>query len=101
MRLDIRQVQAPWLLALFADEVDGAVGGVDRFRVLFRYSRRQMGVAHLPAAEDLAVFAFGGVGPVMPGVCAVIAKVAQVMGVGRRLAFIGEQRVIGVDAVMA
>jgi hypothetical protein len=49
----------------------------------------------VPAAEDFAVLAFGGVGPVMPRVVPVEALLAQVVGVGRGLAFIVEQRVSG------
>ena len=58
-------------------------------------------MTHLPAAEDFTVRDFGSVGPVVPGFFAVEAVFTQVMGVGRGYAFVVEQRVVGIDAVMA
>lgn len=58
-------------------------------------------MTHFPAAEDFAVLAFGGIGPVVPGVAPVETLLAQVMGVRRGFAFVVEQRVVGEDPVVA
>jgi len=100
VRFDIRQVQAPRLRALLGDEVDGAVGGVDGFRMQFGDTCWQVGVAHFPATEDFAVCTFASVGPVVPGVTAFVAKAAQVMGVRRRVALVVKQRIIREDPVV-
>ena len=93
-------MQAPRLFTLLVDKVDGAVGGVDGLRMFFGHPCGFAGVAHMPAAEHFAVLTFGGVGPFVPRVAAVVAVITQVLGVGRGLALILEQRAVGVDAVV-
>ncbi len=53
VRLDVRQMQHPRRLPLRPDPVERAVGEVRGLGVRLLHARRQMGVAHLPARDDV------------------------------------------------
>ena len=61
--------------------------------MFFRYPGRQGGVAHLPAADDLAIIIDCTIRPCLPGVVSTKTMTAQVIAVAK----IGRQNRVGVE----
>ena len=95
MRLDVRAVQRPGPLALRANELERAFGGVRGLGVGFCHARGQPRVAHPPPGHDAAVGIHGAHHVLGPRVLAVVAVLAQVCGV--RAARLGTVSVVAIE----
>ena len=84
VRLDVGEMQAPWLVAGLADEVDAAPRHVGRLGVLLLHPRRLARVPHRPAGRELVVVALRRVGPVVPRVLARVSLFVEVAVIARR-----------------
>ncbi|CUI26918.1 Uncharacterised protein [Achromobacter xylosoxidans] len=86
VRLDVAQVQHPGLAAALLHEAQRLVGHVGGFGVRLGHARRQVRVAHVPAADHLAARVDPGDDVVGPGIGAVVALAAQEGGIAAFLA---------------
>ena len=78
MRFDVAEMQEPRVVALFANELDADVGRVRGLRVLLANAGRQVGIARVPTAQQLAVGPVTGNDEVFPRILAVVAVLAEI-----------------------
>ena len=82
MRFDIRQVQAPPLIAGVVDKGQSPVGHISGFGMFLGHPRRQAGMAHGPTGDHLAVGVGGRIGEIMPRIVGDIAMRPEIAIVG-------------------
>ena len=101
VRLDVGEVQAPWVVTDLGHELHGAPRHVGCLGVLLLHARGLAGVPHGPARGQCIAVALRSVGPIVPGVVAAIALVVEVAVVARHLRVVAAVGALRVQPIVA